>query len=46
MLPSEFMGLSRRERAFITAAVEERVEREKEKQREIERKTRKGRKKS
>ena len=45
MAPSQFYALPRKERAFIIAACEIRVEREKKKQKEIERKQRRGRKK-
>lgn len=39
-LPHEFLALGRRERAFLVAAIEERVEMEKEKQKKLERKPR------
>jgi len=42
LTPSAFFALDRRERAFIIAAIEIRVEREKKKQKEIERKSRRG----
>ena len=45
LTPSQFSNLDRQERAFIIAAIEVRVEREKKKQKEIERKQRRGRRK-
>lgn len=44
LIPSTFLNLPRRERAFIIAAIEIRVEREKKKQKEAESKSRRGRK--
>lgn len=43
LTPSAFYALPRRERAFIIAAIDVRVEAEKKKQKEIERKQRRGR---
>ena len=43
LTPSAFYALPRRERAFIIAAIDVRVEAEKRKQKEIERKQRRGR---
>jgi hypothetical protein len=40
IIPSVFEKLERRERAFIVAAIEVRIKAEKEKQKEVERKTR------
>ena len=45
LTPSAFLDLPRKERAFIIAAIDIRVEREKKKQKEIERKQRRGRRK-
>lgn len=45
LTPSQFFNLDRQERAFIIAAIDIRVEREKKKQKEIERKQRRGRRK-
>lgn len=42
LIPSAFLALPRKERAFIIAAIEIRVEKEKKKQKEIERKQRRG----
>jgi hypothetical protein len=41
--PHEFFALDRRERAFVIAAIDERVEHEKKKAKEAERKSRRGR---
>jgi hypothetical protein len=43
LIPSAFLALPRKERAFIIAAIEIRVEQEKKKQKELERKQRRGR---
>ncbi|RKJ79328.1 hypothetical protein D7X33_08325 [Butyricicoccus sp. 1XD8-22] len=43
ILPHEFFNLERRERAFIIAAIDERVENEKKRAKEAERKSRRGR---
>ena len=45
MTPSQFYAMPRKERAFVIAACEIRVEREKKKQKELERKQRRGHKK-
>jgi len=45
LTPSAFLDLPQKERAFIIAAIDIRVEREKKKQKEIERKQRRGRRK-
>jgi hypothetical protein len=45
LTPSQFFNLDRQERAFIIAAIDIQVEREKKKQKEIERKQRRGRRK-
>jgi len=42
MIPSYFLALPRKERAFIIAAIEIKMENDKKRQKEIERKSRKG----
>ncbi|NBI09229.1 hypothetical protein D1641_04245 [Colidextribacter sp. OB.20] len=42
ILPHEFFALPRKERAFVIAAIDERVEHEKQKAKELERKNRRG----
>ena len=44
LTPSAFFALPRNERAFIIAAIEIRTEKEKKRQKEIERKSRRGHK--
>jgi hypothetical protein len=42
VIPSVFENLERRERAFITAAIEVRLKHDKARRRELERKARRG----
>ena len=43
MLPSEFLKLERKERAFIVAAIEIKVEEDKKREKQIKKSTRKKR---